>query len=346
MAEPGTVKIASFSIAARVTLDMHSLNNEGNQGNQVQTRMAHIAGADGRMHHVNAISGDMLKHIQCQHFFNIARANDLPLCAGCAVFDANRVNADKTWVAHLPQTDREVISALLDYCALDDVAGTFITAGGETGKRSIKRDSVVEFGWGLGIPARVHTEPYFHAKYAAERSKEQILADATARDQEGSNLGQAIFHRPASSGIYAFICHIEVGRVGYNDISHTYVLDQKKRTRRAKALLQSVLYTLLELNGAMRNTQLPHLVDIQGILSWSASGAVPSTLISPLVGGMENVQLYSQQTQEVAQALGGDDPSLLECQPFGSISDFAVKMSTVIRQAVPASLVPREEEGV
>src|SRR6185437_14237641 len=34
--------IASFSIAARVTLDMHNLNNEGGEGNQVSTRMAHI----------------------------------------------------------------------------------------------------------------------------------------------------------------------------------------------------------------------------------------------------------------------------------------------------------------
>lgn len=343
MDSPETLAIASFSIAARVTLDMHDLNNEKGEGNQVSTRMAHIVGADGRMYHVNAISGDMLKHIQCQHFFNIARANDLPLCAGCTVFDANRVNADKAWIARLPPTDREAISALIPYCALDDVAGTFITTGGETGKRAIKRDSVVEFGWGLGIPSRVQTEPYLHVKYATERNKDQILADATARDQKGSNLGQAIFHRPASSGIYALICHIEVGRVGYNDISHTYALDQKKRIQRTKALLQSVLYTLLELNGAMRNTQLPHLVDIEGILSWSASGAIPSPLISPLAGGMENLKLYRQQTQEVAQALGSDDPSTLGCLPFEGISDFAVRMSDVIRRAIPASLIPHEE---
>ena len=29
-----TTSIASLSIAARVTLDMHSLNNEGGEGNQ------------------------------------------------------------------------------------------------------------------------------------------------------------------------------------------------------------------------------------------------------------------------------------------------------------------------
>ena len=51
---------------------MHSLNNEGGEGNQIQTRMVDIVGADGRMHNVNAISGDMLKHIQAQHFFELA----------------------------------------------------------------------------------------------------------------------------------------------------------------------------------------------------------------------------------------------------------------------------------
>src|SRR5262249_9786355 len=85
------LQIASFSIAARATLDMHSLNNEGGEGNQIQTRMVDIVGADGRMHNVNAISGDMLKHIQGQHFFELARSQGLLLCAGCQHFDANRV---------------------------------------------------------------------------------------------------------------------------------------------------------------------------------------------------------------------------------------------------------------
>jgi len=37
-----TTPIASLSIAARATLNMHSLNNEGGEGNQIQTRMVEI----------------------------------------------------------------------------------------------------------------------------------------------------------------------------------------------------------------------------------------------------------------------------------------------------------------
>jgi len=39
----------SLSISARATLDMHSLNNEGGEGNQIQTRMVNIVGEDGRL---------------------------------------------------------------------------------------------------------------------------------------------------------------------------------------------------------------------------------------------------------------------------------------------------------
>ena len=119
-----TMPVAAISIAARATLDMHSLNNERSEGNEIHTRMVNIVGSDERLHLVNAISGDMLKHIQCRHFFGIARQGGLSLCGGCALFDANRVNADRVWIEQMPPTDQEAISALLRYCSLDDIAGT------------------------------------------------------------------------------------------------------------------------------------------------------------------------------------------------------------------------------
>ena len=67
--------IYSLSISARLTLDMHSLNNEGSEGNQLQTRMVDIVAADGRLYSVNAISGDMLKHIQAEHLYHIAQGD-------------------------------------------------------------------------------------------------------------------------------------------------------------------------------------------------------------------------------------------------------------------------------
>ncbi len=318
-------QIASLSISARAILDMHSLNNEGGEGNQIQTRMVDIFGADERMHNVNAISGDMLKHIQAQHFFELARAQGLPLCAGCARFDANRINADAEWVKTMPSSDPEALDALLRRCALDDTAGILMTAD----KRSLPRKSVVEFGWVVGVPTLVESNSYFHVKYA-QRDQERRAADAAAREQEGSNLGQAIFHRPASSGVYAIICHLELGRIGYNDITQTYALSEDERRRRAVALLQSVAHTFLELNGAMRATQAPHLVDLKGVVTWSASGAIPAPLLSPLLEG------YLEETARVTRALGGGTTSTT----FDSLGAFAETMRARVDDTIPASLVP------
>ena len=97
-----TTQVYSLSISARLTLDMHSLNNEGSEGNQLQTRMVDIVAADGRLYSVNAISGDMLKHIQAEHFHHVAQGRqDLPLCSACRVFDANRISADPEYQSQI-----------------------------------------------------------------------------------------------------------------------------------------------------------------------------------------------------------------------------------------------------
>jgi len=85
--------IRSLSLSGRLTLDMHSLNNEGGEGNQIQTRMVDIVDYQGELHNVNAISGDMLKHVLMEHFYQQARAQHVSLCESCQRFNANRINA-------------------------------------------------------------------------------------------------------------------------------------------------------------------------------------------------------------------------------------------------------------
>src|SRR5690606_15730250 len=147
-------------------------------------------------------------------------------------------------------------------------------------KKSLPRKSVVEFGWVVGLPESTTTDSYFHVKYASERSTAQRQADAAEEARE-ANLGQAIFHRPANSGIYAVVATIEAARIGFNDISQQYVLDSEERTRRYHALLEALLYTLIEPAGAMRNTQAPHIVDASGVVTVSHD-VVPAPTLSPL----------------------------------------------------------------
>src|SRR6266516_3096460 len=321
-----TTSIASLSIAARVTLDMHSLNNEGGEGNQIQTRMVDIVDHLGELHNVNAISGDMLKHVLMEHYYQQARAQHLSLCQSCQRFNANRINADKEFIKRTETdkvSDADFIDQMLQTCSIDDVAGILVTE-----KRSLPRKSITEFGWVLGLPDKVNTNSYFHAKYVSERSVEKRAEDAEGQ-KTGANLGQSIFHRPASSGIYAIVCHLELSRIGYNDIRQDYALDDDERQLRATLLLESLLHTFIELNGAMRSTQLPHLVALEGIITTS-SGVTTAPLISPLIGGSDDKQTYRTQLETIVNALNGTREPVVKSQPFENIDDFADTMRQLI----------------
>lgn len=327
--------IYSLSIAARATLDMHSLNNEGGEGNQIQTRMVDIIGADGLLYNVNAISGDMLKHIHMEHFFHLARERGLPLCAGCREFNANRINADTEYMTMIEAkdvTDAQALDLMLQRCALDDVGGILVTAKG----RSLPRKSVVEFGWVLGMPetAAGNNQSYFHVKYASGRSdaeRAEVKSDRVQKDRKtgektgGANLQQAIFHRPASSSIYAIVCNIELSRIGYNDIKQRYTLDEEERVQRASALIESLMHSFVQLNGAMRSTQLPHLVDLTGVVSYT-NRVTPAPLVSPLQPD------YREHTLITAQALGLQNDQVIA---FDTIGDFATTLRRIITDAQP-----------
>jgi CRISPR-associated protein Cst2 len=320
--------VYSLSLSARATLDMHSLNNEGGEGNQIQTRMVDIVAGDGNLHNVNAISGDMFKHIQAEHLFRIAReTDDLPLCTACQVFDANRISADGAFMDEIfGKSDAEAIDMMLDRCVLDDIEGNLLTGDG----RSTPRKSVVEFGWVVGVPEVTTSDSYFHVKYAADRG--EVAQDADEEESSRrANLGQIPFHRPASSGVYAVVNHYEISRIGYNDISQTYQLDESARLVRYQALLESLLYTFLQPNGAMRAAQLPHIVNLEGVISYT-TGALPAPMVSPLR------DRYDKQIAGVAEALNALHPESVKVEVFESPAAFAEIMRGLIADTYPYTL--------
>lgn len=307
--------VYSLSISGRMTLELHSLNNEGGEGNQTMTRTVTLVDTDGSIHKVNAISGDMFKHIQAEHFYLLARERGLPLCAGCRTFRSDRILGDREFIKGLPAKDEDAVSALLQRCALDDAEGTLIARGA----RSVPRKSVAEFGWVVGLPDKVRTESYFHVRYAQERGGEGEEAQT-----------QPIFHRPASSGIYAAVATFELARIGFNDISQTYAVDEGERLRRYRTFLESVLYTFIEPNGAMRGTQNPHIVAFDGVITVS-HGVLPAPTISPLGEG------YQEQVRQVARALDSQG-ELLKVYPFANIAEFATTMRQIIEETRPYRL--------
>ena len=87
-------KIASISISGEITLNLHSLNNEGGEGNQIITRQVTIVDKEGETHTVNAISGDMFKHIHAVHLAQLAKEQSLPLSSYAEKLNPNRISKE------------------------------------------------------------------------------------------------------------------------------------------------------------------------------------------------------------------------------------------------------------
>jgi CRISPR-associated protein Cst2 len=243
----------------------------------------------------------------------------LPLCAACQLFDANRMSADesfRSWLKGKP-TQIQIIDRLLS-CTLDDIEGNLITEG-----QSTPRKSVVEFGWAAGLPDAVSTEQYFHVKYDPDRRE-----IPTQKKERESNLGQAIFHRPTNSGQYALVCNVEAQRIGYNDISQSHAIDAGARQQRLAALLESLLYTFIQPNGAMRSSQNPHIVDVCGALSYSTAAA-PAPLVSPL-----NRQ-FIEQTERIAQSLNKIHANRIVVKRFANLAELAETLQELISACEP-----------
>lgn len=314
----------SLSVSGLLTLELHALNNEGAEGNTMMTRMVDIIDPEGKKHTVNAVSGDMFKHILVEHLLGEAQRGEIPLCNGCKVFDPNRIQADSEFTSNKAFSketlDSVILSDAVRRCVVDDCAGILITS--EIGKkRSIARKSCIEFGWVVGKPGAVTTDSYFHAKYVPE--------GRGAGSGEAANLGQNIFHRPASSGQYAVVVNVDLYKVGRNDITLEHVLEEPERKKRMGALLRGLVSTLVKPTGAHRNTQHPHVVDFTGVITTSRS-SVPAPTISAINSD------YANQIEIVAEALNslnGVVPGV-SVQRFGSLAAFATEMAKIVTQVV------------
>lgn len=313
------MQIHSMAISGLITMNLHSLNNEGSEGNYLQTRQVQVVDQNGDLHAVNAISGDMFKHIQAEHLYHLAKDEKLALCGSCEKFDANRIVADLDFAKGFEKNtpDSEVLTGAIKRCVVDDLEGILITSEVGGKKRAIGRKSVLEFGWVVGRPEVTRTDSYFHVKFSPEgRAK-------GSGDESGANTGQNIFHRPASSGQYAVVLNLDLYRVGRNDISMETVLSTDEKKQRVQALLKSVLFTFIKPNGAHRNTQNPHIVNFEGVIAVSTS-----TIPAPHVSALNSK--YRDEIKSIKGALDTVAPGSITLYPFESIGEFSQKMADLV----------------
>jgi CRISPR-associated protein Cst2 len=319
--------IASISISGEITLNLHSLNNEGGEGNQIITRQVTIVDKTGETHTVNAISGDMFKHIHAVHLAQIAKEQKLPLSKYAEALNPNRISGeelgryDKNNISKSSGGAADVIDAMIDICTVCDTHGILITdkIGENKNSSNTPRKSTVEFGWTVGIPNKTNTESYLHTK---------LVSNAGSTGTTGSNEGQNIFHRPANHGVYAFVCSIDVYRIGFNDISRGYSINDEDRLKRYKALVQSLLSSFINPKGAMTSTQKPHITDFKGVLAISKK-LTPAPTISAIN------ESYKEEISKIAVSLNNIDSEMIELKDFNGMGELSEVLSDLINNSEP-----------
>jgi CRISPR-associated protein Cst2 len=250
----------------------------------------------------------MLKHIFVGHLTPLLEQAGQPLSSGAKLLNPDRVTVDPNFKEAIKgkKQGSAIQEEMIKCCAVTDIAGTLLTDG-----NSVARKSCAEFGWMVGLPGKSLSEQYFHVKYEPDSRAKSAGQDDKG---EGTVSGrQAIFHRPANSGIYALVCHLELWRIGQNDITRKDVIGLEDRKKRQKATIQALLATLLKPAGAQRNTQNPHIVDCRGVISISKSH-LPSPTVSPLCGE------YLTQVEQISETLNKLSPGTVSAQPFTDLA--------------------------
>lgn len=288
-----------IAVAARITMSAQALNNEGSRGTNLLARQVSVV-HDGVTVQVNAVSGDTIKHafvdhlrdvIESYHDRDAASIALMPISEPARKHDPSRIDSSDPFkelttrhraeIAKLKgnkqnqrqrEANIEVAAFVARECSLTDVAGTLTTRN----DFSVPRHSIARFGWQLSLPKHFQTDNLQHGRFDPVNIRND-LESATS----GENIGQMIFHRPASSGIYAFVSLIDLDRIGVSDLTHEAVISPEAQRARQRAVLEALFHTVISPGGAQRNTQLPHVQAVQGAVSVSLT-RIPPIIFSPL----------------------------------------------------------------
>jgi CRISPR-associated protein Cst2 len=275
--------VFEIAILARAKWNFHSLNNEGTIGNVTEPRT--IVLWDGTK--TDGVSGEMMKHIHAYWTWLQAKAENLSLCRACQSFQPQRADAAPQGLNR--NDNAQAMNTAIKRCTLCDLHGFLVQ------RPTIHRQSVVEFGWVVGVPGKFNRDIHVHARHAAaergvsaetevgevEVSEEQTQEQTAEGARRTEVAAQMLYHLPSRSGVYALVTLFQPWRIGLNEVNYTYALDPNERTRRYQLALTAYEWTLKRPDGAMTTTRFPHIRGIEGIVLISRQ-AVPVPMLSPL----------------------------------------------------------------
>lgn len=312
--------VFEIGLMMRVTWNLHSLNNEGTVGNVSEPRTVVLA--DGTK--TDGVSGEMLKHLHSYNVWLAERQKDR-FCPACQRLEPQKADHRESKAKILEglrgvreQRDRNIkaISLAISDCILCDLHGFLLEQRREGGRRqataegdeeegpsppegripAVSRRSTVEFGWAIGVPESWYRDIHTHARHSMEErgGREHEEGQEEARREVAA---QMVYHRPTRSGVYALVSLFQPWRIGLNDITYEYAVDDAVRLARYGLALEGYKNLLQRGDGAMTSTRLPHVEGVEGVIAVSRRNA-PAPIISPLR------EDYGQQLEALAASNG------------------------------------------
>lgn len=124
-----------------------------------------------------------------------------------------------------------------------------------------------------------------------------------------------LYDRPTRSGIYAVISLFQPWRIGFNEVTCKYSIENaRERKQRYGPAIDAYKAMFTRVEGAMTTTRLPHIMGCSGAIILSKR-PMPVCVLSPL---QEN---YLEETKRIAQREN------FEVQEFKSLSELLEKLN-------------------
>lgn len=289
-----------LTLAAKLICNVHAMNNEGSIGQTTDIRMIRMIGEDGKeLPEAPAVSGRMLKHWHLAYMLKEELNQSSPkLCDQCKIWEPERQPTDE--------------GTGVQKCVICDSHG-FLCAkkkgAGETRGKSLRRSSCVTFSWLLpvigsdtpskqAIHSRVapgvaeHTEEVEEASPENASSKASSETTATLSEEAKQKSSQMIFYKSYASSIYAFVCSIDLDRIGKPLIGNA-LSDSGEIKRRRQMAVKALLPMVMGAFGASQSHALPHAKCL-GVLTALSDNTTPiPNLISPIYndGFQESIKM-------------------------------------------------------
>ncbi len=306
--------IFEISLLARVTWNLHSLNNEGTIGNVTEPRTVVLANGVK----TDGISGEMLKHIHAFYVWLLTEDKSY-FCEACQKFHPQK--ADRNREVKRSDSPEKAMDKAVASCVLCDLHGFLVQ------KPTISRPSTIEFGWALGLPAKTHRGIHIHARHSMEgrpaeeaESREEDIDEKVAEEKETEVTAQMIYHRPTRSGVYAIVSVFQPWRIGLNEINYRYVINEDERKFRYQLGLNAYKASFMRTDGAMVSTRLPHTENIEGIIVISERN-FPSPVISPMD------EFFDKILEEIVKRNNG-----LQIRRFSNLSQLNLLLDDLMKE--------------